>query len=343
MHFSWLSLRRPRVLVAAALTSCLLVPTAAGPATAAAGPAHTLAAARKAAVTPLKAWREHSLTTKAPQNWYRLAVTRSTYLSITVGEQTANGVLALFDEDGTRMASSDRGAKRPEEIARGLAPGEYFVRVSRHGKGTARYTLGLRSVTYDGTLRVLSAKVNTFGGVSGELVNTSSTWQAVQSLDVDYSTSAGRRKFRRLDDSVHDPYFVAPGARVPYWTDGSDLSAAQVKKAKATTLTVTVNGYAVATPTLTPRVSATLVRTRPNPEDADRLEFTVDVRNTSGRALSACVVARRTDARGVLVDVQTVEWVKVKSGARRRVVGSVSNWPRKGTYSVSAQACDVIA
>jgi hypothetical protein len=108
-----------------------------------AAPAHSLPAVLSHPELPKNSARHDTLSSHAPQNWYRFALPARSDVEVQLSSLPADYNLRLYDGTGRKLLSSDRARKQAETVSRTLSAGTYFVRVasSRGAYGKAEYTL----------------------------------------------------------------------------------------------------------------------------------------------------------------------------------------------------------
>ncbi|MGB3613539.1 MAG: CAP domain-containing protein [Elainellaceae cyanobacterium] len=87
-------------------------------------------------------------------DFYRFRLNRSSRLSVSLSNLTANADVAILNQAKTVTQRSSLGGRRAEKLTANLEPGIYFVRVYQR-QGNTRYRLGL------------SSRPNSVGGAEG--------------------------------------------------------------------------------------------------------------------------------------------------------------------------------
>ncbi len=186
------------------MTAVLTVPAAllglglsAGSAAASTRPerADTLAQARDDPAIALKQVVRERLSSAQDKDWFRYVITRRGREVVTLGSLPANYNLAVYREDGSRIAVSDHRGKGFERIYFSADPGTYFVRVaSTKGSARAPYRLWLR--TLKGTLALQSFSVpkinNGYPFIVAEFANTTNAWLRVDFVAMKSVAADGR-------------------------------------------------------------------------------------------------------------------------------------------------------
>ena len=190
--------RSVRVTVALALLGLWAgLGLGAGSAGASAGPerADTLAQARDDAAIAVKQVVREQLDSARDKDWFRYVITHSGRAVITLGSLPANYNLAVYRENGSRIAGSDHGGKGFERIYFTAEPGTYFVRVaSTRGFSRTPYRLWLRTLSATLALQGFSVpKINNgYPFVVGEFANTTGDWLRVDFVAVNSIAADGR-------------------------------------------------------------------------------------------------------------------------------------------------------
>jgi hypothetical protein len=295
---------------------------AAGPATAVTSTerADTLDQARDDAAIAVKQVINERLNSSGDKDWFRYVIAGRTRAVVTLGSLPANYNLAVYREDGSRVAVSDHSGKGFERIYFTASAGTYYVRVaSTKGSSNAPYRLWLRTLT--GPLALQSYTVppvdSDYPFIVAELVNTTGNWLRVAGSMVVNSMSADGRLLQRdaIEQSQlrvapygllhvagtkglpppagHDHYQFAPVMRV---VDADSVSALK----RTTGPTLTRDGYRVHTGT----VKNTGSVTRGGDDDPNLPSVEVGYYNANGTLIGTTMTNLKTMAPGATVKYQ---------------------------------------
>lgn len=289
---------------------------AASPASAATNPAHSLAAARTHAPLKTSTWVGDALTRSTQQNWYRVVLTRSGYLSVVLGDLPGDYNLALYDDAGTRLRSSDHAGRRFEDVDLPTASaGTYFVRVaSTSGSSATEYALRVRQVT--APVGALSVRAPRGHEIYGEWVNNTGSWVVIPLVDLRYYDAAGRLLQTRPDTFVVGNWpYLPPRGRIPFEVfPGNDPAPSATARVTVTPQSRDVPARTAAK--LTATVSS--VRFPLLPGGVPYLVAKGSVKNGSTRTVTRPTVFVETfTARGVLASLAQDGPVSLAAGATR--------------------------
>jgi hypothetical protein len=161
-------------------------------------------------------WHHNSVTGGGGADWARFHTTASSWVIVTLGGLTGDLTLSLYDANCHRLATSQHGGVRYEEVSRSLPAGRYYVRIT----GAASvYDLRFRPVS-PGTHVLSSRAYKDSDGqlvIAGEVLNNRTTWWFLVYVRVTFYNRAGTVIGR--EDSGSFPQQVAEAHQIrPFYS-----------------------------------------------------------------------------------------------------------------------------